>query len=257
MRLTFSASSEAKHTDAAPCPQSSIVDTKESQQTASAIVFIGMDEPVWSKCETCSRETMRAKCIDCQTAADNRFDRIESLRLLELSIPKRFAWATLTSPDLPSRVRTRMPPVQIARDHIFKSPMTLLSGSAGCGKTSLAVACLRDHLRTQDGGVYVDASDLAAASFQHSLGKGESELYKAARDAKFLVLDELKWPGFEARAKEIERLINHRHGASESRTIVTTALSPDQILKSFGDGVHRRLCEKSSALHIRLGADQK
>lgn len=118
-----------------------------------------------------------------------------------------------------------------------------ITGPAGAGKTTLAVAKLFDLF---DGGMrscmFVSAPDLARARAIYPLGDGEAPLVGNALRATALIIDDL---GKERQdiAGAVSDVIFARH-AQGKKTIVTTGLGFDAARSRYDDGIARRLFEE-------------
>lgn len=207
-------------------------------------------EPTWLEC-SCGKLTSRVPCWECAEHERELADRRAAEASAESSIPKRFAWARLDAPELRVRVKGASP-LETLAERILRGANAIVAGPSGTGKTSLAVACLRERGRR---GLYVPAIRLATARRQHSLGDGEAGLVERAARASVLLIDDL---GTEAdeRSSAVIDVVFERHDA-ERPTWITTGLSSREIGKRYGSGFLRRLLD--GAAIVRLGetpADQ-
>jgi hypothetical protein len=190
------------------------------------------EEPVPPRCAKCTavraRERRLAACVE--------------------SVPPAYAWARLGAPELAARVRAKVPTdgglVQVSR-----APRVVFLGPAGSGKTSLAVALLREMVARERWGLFAHAYKLAAARGRQKLGTGESPIVARALDTELLLVDDV---GNERRTElsALPDVIFERH-AEERRTWVTTAFDEAGIAGLYGDGIARRIFER--ALVIRTG----
>lgn len=183
-------------------------------------------------------------CAACQTKRRAEKTIVRFLR----SVPTAYAWASVDSPELPKRVSG----YQLARAQslaILGAERVVFIGATGAGKTSLAVALLREALHELGGdGLFVHAFRLAEAKANQRLGE-ESPIITAAVRARVLLLDDLgNEPKTELSA--IPGVVFERH-AEAMQTWVTTPFGPEEIARRYGDGVARRIYER--ALVIRLG----
>jgi hypothetical protein len=206
--------------------------------------------PALVKCPDCGIETMRLPCWDCD--ARKARDRHAAKALDRMGIPARFAWARLDAPELPRRVcpvGASGEPVRLSAvvDAVraWGGPAVLFAGPSGTGKTSLAIALIRDV----PGAMVVTASALERANIETRAGT-TSELVARACRARCLLIDDLgqdKTTSFSA----VEGVINHRHN-TEAPTWVTTGLSAEQVEARYGAGVRRRLNERRVSLVIKF-----
>lgn len=163
------------------------------------------------------------------------------------TIPRSYLWASFDAPELSARVR-RPECIEQARSAV-DAPLVLLTGNAGTGKTSLAVAMMRHIVDGGETGArFVGAYWLAKARLEHRLGEGEAPLVATAMRAPVLVLDDV---GIELdKTTAVHEVIYERH-AREQRTIVTTGFGYRQLADRYGDGIARRLSER--AVVIKCG----
>lgn len=212
-------------------------------------------EPKWVTCE-CGAQTQRVPCWDCQRADEVRREMEHQER--RAGIPSRFAWARLSAPELAGRCRpvgNVGEPVQanVVAAMVIQhpGPAVVFYGQAGSGKTSLAVACLREV----PGGMMVHAGALGRARIEHQAGQGEAPLIRRAMQARVLLIDDLGQDK-STQVSAVEDVINVRHDA-ELATWVTTGLTSRQVEERYGAGVRRRLTERGTALVVRFGDVQQ
>lgn len=208
-------------------------------------------EPAWVQC-ACGASTMRVPCWDCasqaeRAAEDQRADD-------RLGIPARYQWARVNAPELATRSR----PVGRAGEPVRVSDAVAMVrgwggtaiafvGPSGAGKTSLAIACIRDL----PGAMVVHASQLERARIEHRAGEGEARLVERALRARVLLVDDLGQDK-TTQTSAIESVVNARHDA-ERPTWYTTGLTVPQIEARYGAGVRRRLTERGTALVVKFG----
>ena len=174
--------------------------------------------------------------------------RRESLRAFERHLPPRFRWSRLDHPDFRGRVALPTIPQQPP-----DAMRVLLFGPSSAGKTTLAVALLRallgkrvaSHPFECDDDVdavarqcrFVPARRLGVAA----LVPGDPLEIRRAMRAPVLLLDDLgKDP--DIKSNPLPAVIAERHD-EERVTWITTELTPPEILKRYGGGIARRICE--------------
>jgi DNA replication protein DnaC len=135
----------------------------------------------------------------------------------------------------------------------------LLSGSAGTGKTSLAIATLKDWVKQTEGqrpARFVDVSEILAAlkrSFSDSTADAESIL-EIAQANDFLVIDDLgKQKMSDWVADQFYLLINTLY-TQKKRVIITTNLPVKQLTNYLDYPVISRICQMCHQLQMG-GAD--
>lgn len=198
---------------------------------------IGLDdllasEPAWILCVDCKVETMRERCWNCEAKLEEAQETRE--RLAMCRIPRRFAWASLDSPELQRRVIYRRPVADLAK-RLMASRNAIVGGSTGMGKTSLAVACL---LARAPRCMYVSADELS------QFGDEKDALTRRALSVPLLLIDDLGTDSPNA-CNDIAHIVFSRHN-SERDTWITTGLSVSQISQRYGEGFKRRAVDEVS-----------
>jgi DNA replication protein DnaC len=169
-------------------------------------------------------------------------------------MPDRLAWASdLSAPELAERVDAAALGQARTLDLKQLDRVTLL-GTAGAGKTSLAVAFANAWARASARpAVFVTAADLGLARQQHGLGEGEASLVRQAMGADLAILDDLGVEA-DAGAPVVAHVLHHRYDR-ERPTIATTGLTVEQLAKRYGAGVARRLVESAGgAVVLKVNA---
>jgi hypothetical protein len=137
----------------------------------------------------------------------------------------------------------------------------LVLGPTGIGKSVAGVAALRRGLgikpmaypehrdasffepKRRYREVYCRALDLPNARLAQSLGKGEADLVDAAKQADFLVLDDVGWESRRAGADDVVvEVITTRYDLGKP-TYATTGLKLDGFIGRYGEVVVRKLTE--------------
>ncbi len=201
-------------------------------------------EPEWLTCR-CGAMCSRVPCWDCDRAAMEKTDAARLRGTAIATIPKRYVWARANALELPARVKTRGPVLEVVK-RVLGATRVIFVGPSGSGKTSLACACLRERLPH---GVFMTAFRLGIARQQAALGQGEPASVDRAINAPLLLIDEL---GGEAKVatNAIRDVIFARHDA-DMPTWITTGFTSQQIAETYGDGALRRIIE--DAYVVKLG----
>jgi DNA replication protein DnaC len=207
------------------------------RNVACACGFVGAG-PQCNVCASAEREAQRLAAIA------NRVKRVEEI------VPKAFAWAHFDAPELTKRIRTTSS-IAAARQAVG-ARWVVLTGGAGDGKTSLAVAMLRAWAKSDASGqaFFVTAIRLAMARVQHRIGDGDAALVDRALSARFLVLDGLGEER-ETKTSAVYDVIYERH-AHELPTVITTTFFEEGVEARYGEGVARRVFESTRAQVIDL-----
>jgi DNA replication protein DnaC len=215
-------------------------DVRDNRLVTGLEAFSIGPEPAWLTC-SCGVQCARVPCFDCTVAAERRADRARAIAEGMTTIPREFHWATISAAELSSRVDSRRRPIGEVIERILGAHRVVLAGGSGAGKTSLAVACLRERL--EHGARFVSAMELATARIQHAAGDGEADVVERSMRASLLLIDDL---GEEQQTSAVRDVIRARHAASRP-TWVTTGLRRGEIVAKYGDGIRRRLFDGAYA----------
>lgn len=132
-----------------------------------------------------------------------------------------------------------------------KKPFFIILGSAGTGKTVLASAMATEMLARGASTVTLSAFEMVkrAKDYHTQFAIDDyRDLFTPMLDCDLLVIDDL---GTETVLKNITReyfytIINERW-LHNKNTIITSNLSPNDMLNRYGEAVFSRLCDKSRA----------
>jgi hypothetical protein len=162
--------------------------------------------------------------------------RVRKLKDALESVPDRFEDASFRSPKFPARVRNQQAIGQ-ARSLRHMGSLVFV-GPSGTGKTTLAVATLRDRLEHSP-----DERCLFASSIHVSRDQG---LVVRAMGCRLLLLDDL---GSERSlpSNPVPDIIFDRHQANRC-TWVTTWMTALQMADRYGGGVARRIFEHAAVI---------
>ena len=140
----------------------------------------------------------------------------------------------------------------------------LICGATGLGKTTLAATLMRAMMvlayrgdeyswRAMRTAWFHVASDLARAIEQVAPWE-ECKTAELATSASWLCIDDLGTERGDRAIDEICRIISHRYN-EELPTVITTAMSFDEMTRRYGEGIVRRLIEVPDSV-IELGANR-
>jgi len=192
-------------------------------------------------------------CRECEGEWNRREARKERLRklpdlLAEAGIPSRFEEAVIEQIE---------PRFQNLAGTLF------IHGPAGTGKTHLAVALLREHLKECEryylSARFVEVPELLMEmrdTFREKAGRSEMDLLEDYSGCDLLVLDDL---GAEKPSEWVTQtlylLVNRRY-TREKRTIVTSNLSLKQLNERLGDRIVSRLAGMCRVVEL-TGKDRR
>lgn len=222
-----------------------------TDDTASTAKSLFPDLP-WLKC-ACGALTARVPCLACAedtgTKAELAAARVRRRAEQEASIPAEYANARLSDPQLASRVKaTTALPVLVSLAHAAERLVVL--GGAGAGKSSLAVAGLREL--EDGGGFYVSALTLAAAPAQHGLGRGVAALVTRAIEARVTAIDDVGGPEHRTTPNGVIDVVWERHAKRRPTWIVCLPKDRYQLAALYGDGFARRVFERALVIDLNL-----
>ncbi len=130
----------------------------------------------------------------------------------------------------------------------------LLWGPFGSGKTGLAIATLKAHIRTnEESGLFITVPallDRIRQGYDRDSGEKSDEILTRVKDEPFLVLDDLgaervtDWV-----AERLFVIINHRHD-EDLPTVFTSNLSPEQMAGHIGERTMWRIIEMCDVIHL-------
>lgn len=200
-------------------------------------------EPAWLRC-ACGTLSTRIPCWTCAQPLGPPAKPPEP----DDGIPGAFRWATLEAPELVERVglaprAAGVPTVSRTAKAILDhaGPAVVLVGPTGSGKTSLAVACMRERR----GALFVPAEKLDRARIEHKTGAGEAPLVARCMRVPLLVIDDVGQDKPTAlSATESVILERSREGLP---TWITTGLGgtvasvSGELARAYNAGVARRL----------------
>lgn len=210
--------------------------------------FFSMPEPEWLTCE-CRQRTNRVPCWECTEAAKAKVLAEEADRAANASLPSRYAWASLSAPELGMRVRYQGDLKKLSTG-ILGATGAIFVGPSGSGKTSMAIACLRTKGAK---GMFVSAFQLATARIQTAAGKGEADLVEQSIRVPLLLIDELGGEPNSAN-NAVPSVVFARYDAGRP-TWVTTGLTSSEISAKYGAGFLRRVIEESFL--VKLGGESR
>jgi hypothetical protein len=221
-------------------------------------------KPTFTTCKSCGCETLGALCFDCASTRDRNRDAFEETLA---SIPPRFRACRFGTDKLVEccHGNTRL----VAQGEASAGASNvLLIGDSGHGKTSLAVAMMRQwsYLRHEPA-IFALSTDLATSRGRAQFGREPDEV-RAAREAPLLVLDELGPDEFKAPSGPVTDVVFYRHAQAKPTWITTWMVKPQQdparvaagekwdvraVLDKYGEGFVRRIIEGARILDCSAG----
>lgn len=199
-----------------------------------------------------------ARCKECNDTgyANGKYCKCVVKRVIQseaenLALPQTdFGTAKKSAPKAISKLYEKAEQY-IAEYPENKKPFFIILGSAGTGKTILASAIATEMLSRGAATVTVSAFEMVkrAKDYHTQFAIDDyRDLFTPMLDCDLLVIDDL---GTETVLKNITReyfytIVNERwlHGRN---TIITSNLSPNDMLTRYGEAVFSRLCDKNKA----------
>jgi hypothetical protein len=206
---------------------------RERTCACGAVVVSWQSEP---ECETCARARVA------------RASALQSQREFLETVPEKFRSATL-GPRLADRV-TPSRLILATKSACLETAWCAFLGPAGAGKTSLAVAVIRERIRCSgEPWKMFQARQLGPARIQFRAGAGEAPVVSEAMRARFALIDDIGH-GATTANDPIADIIFARD-ADCLPTWVTTGLTEEDVGNRYGGGVARRIFQQSKV--VRLG----
>lgn len=237
--------------------------TEKDDRPASEPLPLGGDDfklptgVVFHTCTTpgCGEQSMRpGLCPKCQEAKDAKGKAKESV---DDSVPKAFRWVRFEDVRVRAYVvkafervgleeSKALEAIQRAQEAI-DSERVVLQGSAGKGKTTLAIAMMRAWTeKNRTPGLFVYAPDLQSARMRTKLGR-ESDLVVEATAAPLLVIDDVGAGTLVA--GPLEEVVHKRHHDGKITWFTTWMLSAS-LAQRFGGGFARRVFEHARVIDL-------
>jgi DNA replication protein DnaC len=134
-------------------------------------------------------------------------------------------------------------------------PGLLLVGLPGTGKTHLAVAALRELLRTGNEGIFFDYQNLLEqirSGYDETLGTSRREAYRTALESEILLLDDLGSHRVTEWVQDtITSIITYRY--NHRKALIATTNLPDAKITGVNDSVRTTLQDRiGERAHSRL-----
>lgn len=217
--------------------------------------------PTSKPCSRCgatfSGPPFAPRCDSCEAAWEaEQAARTERAELRGACIPEQLLWATPRAPELRQRAPEGAllhaaaklgPLLEVARGEAtpFRgTPVVLLAGPAGAGKTSIACSMLRvglERLRLGRPPVrFVGALELECAMREHRLGTSDPPIVAHAKSRPLVLLDDVGQESSDAGAGVLKDIVSERHARGRA-TIVTTGLHREELGRRYGGGFLRRV----------------
>lgn len=126
----------------------------------------------------------------------------------------------------------------------------LLKGTVGTGKTTVALAILRDHIERGGNGYFITAVNLMDKIFSIQDYNERSKFEKKLKTTAVLVLDDLGAEGAgDMVSAKIDAIISERYN-NEKLTIITTNLGNEDLKRIYDERMYDRLRETCKVLML-------
>ncbi len=136
----------------------------------------------------------------------------------------------------------------------------VFAGVNGCGKTHLASAIINYRYQNKKPALFVvvpDFLDHLRSTFSPESKTSYDRLFESVKSTPFLVLDDFGQQSTTPWAQEkLYQVINHRYN-SRLPTVITTALSPDELLELSSPAVSRFVDPKISLIFNIMAPDYR
>ncbi len=198
------------------------------------------------KCTECKDDIffdLDGACFTCVMRAQSRVRNLAwCIEHLEERIPAFYRGAVLEECVVDPKAIAK------ARAAVKADRVTLI-GPAGAGKTTLATWIARRWAKLGKKVEFLTARRLAVARSQSPLGEGEAEEVGFAMTARRAIIDDV---GSEPPhpTSSLSDVIDARFSAGLP-TIITCALDVDGVKARYGDGIARRIFERSVVIDVK------
>jgi len=164
--------------------------------------------------------------------ADKRGYPVTRAALIRAGVPERYWKASLRAiEDCPHKKRLSRFLVDVHK-HVQKGSGLYLEGDFESGKTSAAVALLKEVLRRGGSAYFLKAKDILRVVYDDMPSPDGMELaIRLVRDADLLVLDDLSAEGFNPKkggGAELEGIVRDRYDTN--RSLLVTSNRPAKAL---------------------------
>jgi hypothetical protein len=212
-------------------------------------------------CSTCrglfTAPLVALRCDACEAAHEvDQAARAARAELRASGIPEQLLWSTLAAPELRTRTRDadvravlRLLPELLAlaagtKTPFAGTPIVLLAGPPGAGKSSIAAAAARvalERLRLGRPAVrWLGALEAEQAMRTTRLGTPDPEVVASAKTRPFTVLDDVGQEANDGATQALKDIVAARHEKGRA-TLVTTGLPLEQLGARYGGGFLRRV----------------
>lgn len=134
----------------------------------------------------------------------------------------------------------------------------VMSGKTGTGKTVLATAMARNMIRRGYSALILSAMNFNSLMVKcHTSPYSERDgILRDVMDADMLVIDDL---GTEPRYRNVTceylLLVLEERSSRKLSTVITTNLSPDDIMRQYNERIYSRMCDKRGSLFLPFTGD--
>lgn len=134
----------------------------------------------------------------------------------------------------------------------------VMSGKTGTGKTMLATAMARNMIRRGYSALLVSAMNFNSLMIKcHTSPYSErDDILHDVMSADMLVIDDL---GTEPRYRNVTceylLLVLEERSARKLSTVITTNLSPEDVMRQYNERIYSRMCDLRASLFLQFGGD--
>lgn len=191
-----------------------------------------------------SREDFTIVPHACPVCAAERHETELRARLVRCGVPANLAHATVHN----WTATTDEDAVALKKVRTFAATgrgfLVLMGAAYGIGKTHLAVAVMRER----GGGRFLTQNQLLLKLRATYRDDKAEDIIEACKRVKLLVIDEV---GLSSGGRDelpmLHEILNHRHGADDRRTVLTSNLEKGEFVAALGERMIDRFRESAFA----------
>ena len=219
-------------------------------------VFGGRE--VWGRCPKCVEDEDVQEAAKKQREAAEKAQAIAEARLVNAGVPERFRGCTIENYVVETEGQRHARDIVAEfidnlAEHRKRGTQVVFSGNVGTGKSHLAIAALKEAMKTGTG-AYMNVLDMVRAvrdTWRRDSPRSETEVLGTLGDLGLLVIDEVGVQyGTEGEQTVLFDVLNRRYRDCRP-TILLTNLKSQSFEQYVGPRVFDRL--KEGGIWLRFG----